>query len=840
MNDTSKSRIAPRAWGIHRLLLALLLSSASLKAFAAGPVAETSATSATLSNTALAVVSRSKGEFNAPPILLPTRKMPDGPLLGNGDIGVAVGGVVERRKYIGLGESGGANVTTRSLEVTESPERHRFYLSKNDFWKTKAIYPNAHPAPIGGIDIAIPALAGGRYQAEQILDAAEVRHTLTTALRVEDPPPFTRVGTTIRFRSWVAATENLVFIELSVDGDPAETDPFRPTSLVGIDVNLWPATGNEAETATGNLPDGYWATRRFASVNQSIALEQKPSRETSEAAVALRLFHHRKQGLPWSRGDGWSADRFVLSAAQPVILAASIVTSVESTHPLDEARRRVAALTPEGIERLRDAHRAWWRGFWSKSFVEIGDPLIEKFYYGSQYLLASCSRNPRFPPSLFGNWITADAPSWQADYHLNYNHQAPWWGAFSSNHPELADPYDAPILDYLPTAKANARRFLKVRGVYYDVGVGPRGLETSFMPDGHSIPGEGDRMFLGQKSNAAFAAANMLMRFDHTLDLDYARKVRPFLLEVAEFWEDYLKLENGRYVITGDALGEVGDGGSDKNNCLSLGLVRMLFQGLLSLTRELGTDAERHARWQDILEHLSDFPTSVVDGIRRVRGAESGPAASRIGPLREASRIEFMGMVWPSRVIGLGSDPAFLQVLRDDVRGWPDREWINHFNGFSQTFPGAVRVGHDPADILAKLRQQLSVGGFPNLMVFAGGGGIENCSGVPATVNEMLLQGHQGVLRVFPVWPRDRPARFGRLRAPGAFLVSSELRGREVQSILVESERGGLCLLENPWPGRAVEVVRSGQPAERIAGERLRLETRPGDTLTLRAASSTP
>jgi hypothetical protein len=360
------------------------------------------------------------------------------------------------------------------------------------------------------------------------------------------------------------------------------------------------------------------------------------------------------------------------------------------------------------------------------------------------------------------------------------------------------------------------------------------------MPDGHSIPGEGDRMFLGQKSNAAFAAANMLMRFDHTLDLDYARKVRPFLLEVAEFWEDYLKLENGRYVITGDALGEVGDGGSDKNNCLSLGLVRMLFQGLLSMTRELGTDTERHARWQEILDRLSDFPTSVVDGIRRVRGAESGPAASRIGPLREASRIEFMGMVWPSRVIGLGSDPAFLQVLRDDVRGWPDREWINHFNGFSQTFPGAVRVGHDPADILVKLRQQLSVGGFPNLMVFAGGGGIENCSGVPATVNEMLLQGHQGVLRVFPVWPRERPARFGRLRAPGAFLVSSDLRDREIQSILIESERGGICLLENPWPGRGVEVVRPGQPAGRIAGERLRLETRPGDTLSLRAASPTP
>ncbi len=179
-------------------------------------------------------------------------------------------------------------------------------------------------------------------------------------------------------------------------------------------------------------------------------------------------------------------------------------------------------------------------------------------------------------------------------------------------------------------------------------------------------------MFLGQKINAAFAAANMLLRFDHTYDLDYARRVYPFLIEVAGFWEAYLRLENGRYLITKDASGEVGDGGSDQNNCLSLGLVRMFFQGLL-------------------------------------------------------------------------------EVLRNDVRGWPEPEWIGHFNGFSLTFPGAVRVGHDPRDILARLRKQLTVSGFPNLMVVGGGGGIENCSGVPATINEMLLQTHGGVMRLFPV-----------------------------------------------------------------------------------------
>ncbi len=92
-------------------------------------------------------------------------------------------------------------------------------------------------------------------------------------------------------------------------------------------------------------------------------------------------------------------------------------------------------------------------------------------------------------------------------------------------------PYDTPILEYLPTAKANTKTYLNVRGAYYDVGVGPKGLETSFMPDGHGIPCEGNRMFLGQKRNGAFSAVNMFMRFRHTHDRDYALRVYLFLIE---------------------------------------------------------------------------------------------------------------------------------------------------------------------------------------------------------------------------------------------------------------------------------------------------------------------
>ena len=53
------------------------------------------------------MVARQRGVFTRPHIYVPSRKVPDGPLLGNGDVGVVIGGVIERQRHFGLGEDGG-------------------------------------------------------------------------------------------------------------------------------------------------------------------------------------------------------------------------------------------------------------------------------------------------------------------------------------------------------------------------------------------------------------------------------------------------------------------------------------------------------------------------------------------------------------------------------------------------------------------------------------------------------------------------------------------------------------------------------------------------------------
>jgi hypothetical protein len=93
-------------------------------------------------------------------------------------------------------------------------------------------------------------------------------------------------------------------------------------------------------------------------------------------------------------------------------------------------------------------------------------------------------------------------------------------------------------------------------------------------------------------------------------------------------------------------------------------------------------------------------------------------------------------------------------------------------------------------------------------------------------------------MRLFPVWPKNRPARFGRLRTHGAFLVSSELQDGEVKSLVIESEKGRECKLLNPWPGRRLVLQRNGREAETLGGEIIQFNTQATERIAIHPEST--
>ena len=93
------------------------------------------AASAAAADPTYEIVSKHNAIFTAPPQQVPTRGMPDGPLLGNGDVGVVLAG---------------------------PPELQAFYIGKNDFWTRHP--SDARVINVGRLELSIPALQGATYR----------------------------------------------------------------------------------------------------------------------------------------------------------------------------------------------------------------------------------------------------------------------------------------------------------------------------------------------------------------------------------------------------------------------------------------------------------------------------------------------------------------------------------------------------------------------------------------------------------------------------------------------------------------------------------------------------
>lgn len=110
----------------------------------------------------------------------------------------------------------------------------------------------------------------------------------------------------------------------------------------------------------------------------------------------------------------------------------------------------------------------------------------------------------------------------------------------------------------------------------------------------------------------------------------------------------------------------------DFNSTLSLGLVRMLFQGVMDMSDFLSIDKIRQSRWQDILEKLSEYPLGIgEDGRQSLKNMEKGPQDKEVRP-SGLNRVSIHGLILPAGVVGPMTDAAFNTILLEDVAHWSE------------------------------------------------------------------------------------------------------------------------------------------------------------------------
>jgi hypothetical protein len=417
---------------------------------------------------------------------------------------------------------------------------------------------------------------------------------------------------------------------------------------------------------------------------------------------------------------------------------------------------------------------------------------------------------------------------WFSNLGMNYNAQNPFYGTFCANHVNLVDPYIETIKYYAENTATKrvankwvsphikARMPANCRGVEF---------EGSFTSHGTSCGGGSwGEQDCCMPTNAVFGILPIVWKWKYGQDKAFlANTCYPLMREVVDFYDDYIgQPVNGQYEV----YGSVHEGADwfTKNDMFSLGAIRFLYRETLAASLELGRDAHRRAHWQDILEKMSQYPlqewgntvTFRPDSIHDVMEALSFQGGARNTGIMFTTTFDN---------ISHGTLPAYkIATCRTLDKGnmfYPQR-WCGWQNGndFGMMFVMAVRAGYRPDRLLKAIKGWKPE---PNGIVSQkDGGGIET-AGIIEAINNMLLQSHDGVIRIFPNWDKSIDAEFKGLRAMGAFLVQAKYCAsrQEADSVRVFSEKGNTCVLQNPFDraGLAVSRADDKQPVITVQDE---------------------
>lgn len=732
------------------------------------------------------IVGRVHGISTAPPADLVTPKFTVGALMGNGDIGVVAG--------------------------DPDPSRQTFRFGKSDFWGTH--WNDSHKAPevsilsFGSLTISSPATAqqatfpeaGGTssYRMDQDILHAEV----TTTVRMDGRP--------VHMRSWVADSDSVFVTEIWAEGTGGDAIGRSMPIAVRLAMPEPDAAPRMTVPAAAGSANGVlWVSREN---NLENANDYK-----ARGAIAVHLLGGAMTNIVQ---DGTIVTgTFILKDNQPVEIVtvfendARIGLNGPSMAELErEAVAHAERIAARDVRALEVAHLNWWKHFWLRSLVELHDPILEDYYYGSLYLLGASSRPGKPAPSLWGNFITTDNAGWGGRYFMNYNEEAPFYGVFSSNHADLAEPYNRMVLAQLAWQK-NKTAEAGYQGAAYQrtfspftvIARPPAAVPVAPVKDVQRLPSD-------QKSNATFSFLPVIGYWEYTQDKAFlTSQLYPALRELDAFWRDFAVRDSSgeRWIFKHTSAHE---GGDDVDPNLDLGFAHRVERELIETSQILHLDANLRPVWKSFSEQLAPYPQGVVDG--KPVYFEAASVKDDSSPKRlfipGDQPINLEGLVFPGENLAIGGDATQLEIARnslEEMHSWGVTKGGNSHNGFCKIFPIAARIGWPADDLIAKFETAIQYDWRPgNVTDFQGGGGIETAGSIEA-IDSMLLQHEDGVLRVFPDWPLDRDASFTTLRAKGAFLVSSELRDKRVRSIDIASEAGGTLVIASPWGSEAVRLA---------------------------------
>jgi len=505
------------------------------------------------------------------------------------------------------------------------------------------------------------------------------------------------------------------------------------------------------------------------------------------------------------------------------------------------------------VSTLYEEHKSYWNKFFSRSSISIPDTFLENVYYINQYAL-DCSSGKdgvmkHHACGLNGLWDIKHPNLWGSMWYWDVNIQAAFAGVFSSNRLDLAKVFSDGLRSYEKLAEKFA----------YDV---------------HAITGlAGDYPHCCYYSQWAWCAQYLWFLYEYSLDKAYLKnEAFPLFVKLCDYYLQVFHFdeEKGYYSIFPDVSPEQGPFAHD--TVITVACVKYLLQFTLKSAEILKIDLKREAEYRHMMEHLAPYPIS-NEGTFGKHVKDSADAPDNMW-IRHPSLLM---PLFPIGEFDLESSPEWVAYWSNSIDFLDERTELGVFQS-SWIAAAAARLGRGQTALRLLYERgidhMLRTNGltaeeterfinhclvprqplyYPCMMEYTGE--------MLAAVNEMLLQSHNGIVRVFPALP-DGDMEYGRLQrhgypinefddrfttykawttlhfesllAKGAFLISASLTEGKLDYIKVESQKGGTIRITSPYLTAEYQVY-----AEKVAipikheGTLISFETEPGTTYVI-------
>jgi alpha-L-fucosidase 2 len=450
-------------------------------------------------------------------------------------------------------------------------------------------------------------------------------------------------------------------------------------------------------------------------------------------------------------------------------------------------------------------------------FAEAADPGLAALYYQfGRYLLIASSRPGTQPANLQGIWNDDPNPWWDSKYTININLPMNYWPAETGGLQELVEPLDRFAHEVAEAGTATAREHWNARGWVLHQNTD---LWRSTTPmDGPS--------WGAWPVGGAWIMTNLYERYRFSRDRAYLERIYPLLRDQARFLLDILVVHPAhRWLVTAPSNSPENFPGWPGNGrffdevsglflkartmavgpTMDMQIIREVFDGFTEAASVLGLDHELVARAEAARPRLA--PNQIG---RHGQIQEWIEDYDEIEP--EHRHLSHLWGLYPGREITWASgELARAAAVSLDRRGTGGCGWSY---GWKMGLRARLLDGEEA---LRQLRGLLVDASLPNLFSLCGQAlQVDGNFGATASIAEMLLQSHDGTVRLLPALPSEwSHGRVRGLRARGGLTVSMAWANGALTEAVVRASVDGprriaaeglsAVLLE----GRAVPLTRA-------------------------------